>query len=106
MVLTGLINISDTALVLLPLTVGVGGVFVADTDCIPQRFIEASLLDSVWHLACRALPVLRSSCKIIQIFVEADLDEMYMPNRTRPKRVDVFIDWLVDLYSTRLAGQT
>jgi LysR family transcriptional regulator for bpeEF and oprC len=31
---------------------------------------------------------------------------VYMPNRTRPKRVDLFIDWLVDLYSTRLGGQS
>jgi LysR family transcriptional regulator, regulator for bpeEF and oprC len=27
---------------------------------------------------------------------------VYMPNRTRPRRVDIFIDWLIDLYSTRL----
>jgi LysR family transcriptional regulator, regulator for bpeEF and oprC len=31
---------------------------------------------------------------------------VYMPNRTRPKRVDIFIDWLVDLYSTRLTEQS
>jgi LysR family transcriptional regulator for bpeEF and oprC len=31
---------------------------------------------------------------------------VYMPNRTRPKRVDTFIDWLVDLYSIYLADQS
>jgi LysR family transcriptional regulator for bpeEF and oprC len=31
---------------------------------------------------------------------------VYMPNRTRPKRVDMFIDWLIDLYSTHLTGQS
>ncbi|MFM0133079.1 LysR family transcriptional regulator [Paraburkholderia sediminicola] len=31
---------------------------------------------------------------------------VYMPNRTRPKRVDIFIDWLVDLYSIYLADQS
>ena len=30
---------------------------------------------------------------------------VYMPNRTKPKRVDIFIDWLVDLYSVHLADQ-
>ena len=29
---------------------------------------------------------------------------VYMPNRTRPRRVDIFIDWLIDLYSIQLAG--
>ncbi|MFM0341479.1 LysR family transcriptional regulator [Paraburkholderia fungorum] len=28
---------------------------------------------------------------------------VYMPNRTRPRRVDIFIDWLIDLYSVQLA---
>ena len=31
---------------------------------------------------------------------------VYMPNRTRPKRVDIFIDWLVDVYSVHLADQS
>jgi LysR family transcriptional regulator for bpeEF and oprC len=31
---------------------------------------------------------------------------VFMPNRTRPRRVDIFIDWLVDLYSTQMAGQS
>jgi LysR family transcriptional regulator, regulator for bpeEF and oprC len=31
---------------------------------------------------------------------------VYMPNRTRPRRVDIFIDWLIDLYSTRLNEQS
>jgi LysR family transcriptional regulator for bpeEF and oprC len=31
---------------------------------------------------------------------------VYMPNRTRPRRVDIFIDWLIDLYSTQLADQS
>ncbi len=31
---------------------------------------------------------------------------VYMPNRTKPKRVDIFIDWLVDLYSSHLADQS
>jgi Transcriptional regulator len=31
---------------------------------------------------------------------------VYMPNRTRPKRVDIFIDWLVDLYSVHLADSS
>lgn len=31
---------------------------------------------------------------------------VYMPNQTRPRRVDIFIDWLVDLYSTRLTEQS
>jgi LysR family transcriptional regulator for bpeEF and oprC len=30
---------------------------------------------------------------------------VYMPNRTRPRRVDIFIDWLIDLYSTQLTEQ-
>jgi LysR family transcriptional regulator for bpeEF and oprC len=30
---------------------------------------------------------------------------VYMPNRTKPKRVDIFIDWLVDMYSMHLADQ-
>jgi LysR family transcriptional regulator for bpeEF and oprC len=28
---------------------------------------------------------------------------VYMPNRTKPRRVDIFIDWLVDLYSIHRA---
>lgn len=28
---------------------------------------------------------------------------VYMPNRTRPRRVDIFIEWLMKLYSTQLA---
>ncbi|ASV96888.1 LysR family transcriptional regulator [Paraburkholderia aromaticivorans] len=31
---------------------------------------------------------------------------VYVPNRTRPRRVDIFIDWLVDLYSIQLADQS
>jgi len=31
---------------------------------------------------------------------------VYMPNRTRPRRVDIFIDWLIDLYSTQLTEQS
>lgn len=31
---------------------------------------------------------------------------VYMPNRTKPKRVDIFIDWLVDLYSVHLADES
>ena len=31
------------------------------------------------------------------------LSIVYLPNRTKPKRVDIFIDWLVDLYSAHLA---
>jgi LysR family transcriptional regulator for bpeEF and oprC len=31
---------------------------------------------------------------------------VYMPNRTRPRRVDIFIDWLIDLYSTQLTRQS
>jgi len=30
---------------------------------------------------------------------------VYMPNRTRPRRVDIFIDWLIDLYSTQLTEE-
>ncbi|WP_168793425.1 LysR family transcriptional regulator [Paraburkholderia aromaticivorans] len=30
---------------------------------------------------------------------------VYMPNRTKPRRVDIFIDWLIDLYSNQLADQ-
>lgn len=30
---------------------------------------------------------------------------VYMPNRTRPKRVDIFIDWLMEMYSTQLVEQ-
>ena len=30
---------------------------------------------------------------------------VYMPNRTKPRRVDVFIDWLIGLYSGQLADQ-
>lgn len=30
---------------------------------------------------------------------------VYMPNRTKPRRVDIFIDWLIGLYSNQLAGQ-
>jgi LysR family transcriptional regulator, regulator for bpeEF and oprC len=29
-----------------------------------------------------------------------------MPNRTKPRRVDIFIDWLIDLYSTQLTEQS
>lgn len=31
---------------------------------------------------------------------------VYMPNRTKPRRVDIFIDWLIDLYSIQLADQS
>lgn len=31
---------------------------------------------------------------------------LYMPNRTRPRRVDIFIDWLMDLYSTQLGERS
>jgi len=31
---------------------------------------------------------------------------VYRPNRTRPRRVDIFIDWLIGLYSTPLTGQS
>ena len=31
---------------------------------------------------------------------------VYMPNRTRPRRVDIFIEWLIALYSTQLAQES
>ncbi|MDN7183047.1 LysR substrate-binding domain-containing protein [Caballeronia sp. SEWSISQ10-4 2] len=31
---------------------------------------------------------------------------VYMPNRTKPRRVDIFIDWLIDSYSIHLADQS
>lgn len=31
---------------------------------------------------------------------------VFIPNRTWPRRVDIFIDWLIDLYSTHLIEQS
>jgi LysR family transcriptional regulator for bpeEF and oprC len=31
---------------------------------------------------------------------------VYTSNRTRPRRVDIFMGWLMDLYSTQLTEQS
>ena len=47
-------------------------------------------------------------CKVLKDYPlnPRSVSVVYVPNRTRPKRVDIFIDWLVDLYSIHRADQS